>query len=274
MKILKWEIDTKDLIIYGSLALFLILLNIVIIIMVIQRQATRKALAAEQVAEADSLAIVQAYADSLAMAEAAANQSSTTPMFDVDNPDLTEDERSLLRLQQYLYTLQHGEPEPPEAIVEVVVEPPVLDYKPLLDSTIVVMNAQIDSLLQIIDQKNQDKDSLQSTIVSKEGFINEQGDTITNLFAQIDSLRAEIVILNTPPPPPPPPVEVKEPDYKQMARIYNNMDAKKVAQLMQQLSADSSVRILKNMNARKKSQVMAALPPGVAARYTRLLMDI
>jgi len=274
MKILKWEIDTKDLIIYGSMALFFLLVDFALIYVVIQRQEVRKEKEAEQVAVADSLAIAEAYADSLAAAEEAAQQAEgKRPMFDVDNPDLTDEERSFLLFQQALYNLQYGEPEPPEAIVEVVVEPPMLDYKTLLDSTVVVMNAQIDSLQQIIDQKNQDKDNLETTIVSRDGQIGELGNSITNLNAKIDSLRAEIIVLQTPPPPPPA-KEEKEPDYRQMAKIYNNMDAKKVAQLMQQMSPERSVRILKLMNARKKSQIMAALPAGVATRYSRLLMEI
>jgi len=284
MKLLGFEFDLekKDIIIYSGIALICLLISAALFFFLYQRQEARRDYVNQQIAVADSLAAAQAEADSLlAMAEteasAKAADEQSRPMFDIDNPDLTEEERAILRMQQYFYNLKYGEPEPPEAIVEVVVESPVLDYRALLDSTIVIMNAQIDSLQHIISTNNENNDLLKSSIVYKDGQIVDLGDAIAKLDARIRELRAEIERLNQPPPPPPPPPPAeptKEPDYRQVAKIYNNMDAKKVASLMQEMSAERSVRILKAMNQRKKSQVMAALPPGVATRYARLLMDI
>jgi len=282
MKILNFEFDLekKDIIIYSGIALICLLITIALFYFVYQKQEARREYVNQQIAIADSLAAAQAEADSLlllAEATAKTTEDATKPMFDLDDPDLTDEERMILKMQQLMYNLIYGEPEPPEAIVDVVVESPVLDYRALLDSTIVVMNAQIDSLQNIISVNNDNNDLLKSSIVYKDGQIVDLGDAIAKLDARIRELRAEIERLNQPPPPPPPaaPAEPpKEPDYRQIARIYNNMDAKKVASLMQEMSPDRSVRILKAMNQRKKSQVMAALPPGVATRYARLLMDI
>jgi len=284
MKILflEFDLEKKDIIIYSGIALICLLISAALFYYVYQRQEARREYVNQQIAIADSLATAQAEADSLlllAEAEATAKttEDASKPLFDLDDPNLTDEERMILKMQQLMYNLKYGEPEPPEAIVDVVVENPVLDYRALLDSTIVIMNAQIDSLQNIISVNNDNNDLLKSSIVYKDGQIVDLGDAIAKLDARIKELRAEIERLNQPPPPPPPPPPaepVKEPDYRQIARIYNNMDAKKVASLMQEMSADKSVRILKAMNQRKKSQVMAALPPGVATRYARLLMDI
>ena len=77
---------------------------------------------------------------------------------------------------------------------------------------------------------------------------------------------------SAPPPPPPPPPPEPPLNYRNLAKLYNNMDAKKVADLMQQMKAEDSVQVLKLMNQRSMAEVMAALPPDVASRYSLLIM--
>ena len=202
--------------------------------------------------------------------------------------NLTEQELLFMELTRRIQALYGVEEE--EEIEEIEEEPePVISMidilKAELDSTRVAMQIQYDSLQVLIEilinDHNAEIDGYRNEInrfhrenqtLSRTIAVREQGNLdlrnqISSLNNIITGLRNEIHALRNPVIEP-----VVELDFKRLANVYNNMDAKKVAQLLQTMTPQQAVNVLKNMNQRKRSQVMTSLPNDVAAVYSELLM--
>jgi flagellar motility protein MotE (MotC chaperone) len=189
--------------------------------------------------------------------------------FEVDESTLSESELAFVKLQQMLYTMRYGEPElMPEEEPEVI---EIVEVEAEIDSTMIKMAMHVEELEAQLELFQNDNEHLSHGIGTRDGQIEELRNSIAQLNLMIETLQNEIAILRTPPPPPPVLV-VREPDFRQLARVYNNMDAKRVATLMQSMSDEHSVSVLKIMNQRKVAQIMAALPPAKATAYSRLLL--
>ena len=205
---------------------------------------------------------------------------------------LTEQEKLFMDLMRGIQAL-HGvgsEPEEePEEIEEEEQEPEIslIDIiTAQLDSTRIAMQIQSDSLRVLIEKlifdHKTETDSLRSdinrwvrenqtlrrTITIREQSNLDLRNQLSALNNTITGLRNEIHRLMNPPIEP-----VVEFDYKRLANVYNNMDAKKVGQLLQTMTPEQAVNILKNMNQRKRAAVMQSLPNDIAARYSALLME-
>jgi len=147
-----------------------------------------------------------------------------------------------------------------------------------MEITIASMNAQIDSLMIVIHSFIHENERLKKDLAQRDEEIKNLRQLNENLTLIISNLRQEIYILQNPiiveeEEPIEEILEIIEPDYRLIARIFNNMDANRVAQILQTLPPETSANILKTMNQRRIAQVMAALPPRVATQYAELLIN-
>ena len=146
-----------------------------------------------------------------------------------------------------------------------------------MDSTIIVMIAQNDSLKSVIIHQLVEINVLRDRNSGLIEDIARLEETILSLQETIYLLREEIEILLTPPI-----IEEEEEeeeieeeivlDFRQLARLYNDMDNARVTQLLQRLEPAQAVAVLRLMNRRKVAQIMGLLPPNVAAEYSHLLL--
>jgi len=141
-----------------------------------------------------------------------------------------------------------------------------------------------DQIIQEMERKMAEKDRIISakddTLKQKDRSIDIKENNITLREKQIDELRSQVRSLNniisglrkdiynlkntiT---------VVSEPDYLALAKLYNNMNAKKVASLLQNMPPEQSVNILKLMTSRKRAQVMTVLPVDVGTHYSNLMI--
>lgn len=264
------------------------IINAVVLWFLINHQLELRAQRVALLAQADTTAVITEFDDedeaddiiiTLDTVEPRVERPRREPTpFDVDDSDLSDVEKGFLRLQQMMYAMRHGMPEPEEEIEEeeeeiIEIEPIIIvDIKAQLDSVIVALNLRNDSLNVRIDQYRADISSLLANLDQKDHLVEGLNDSILLQQLNIDSLTDEIYrLLN---PEPEPIVERQQLNYVRLARIYNGMDAKKVAQLMQQMPDEDSVNVLKAMNQRKRSQIMAALPARKANDYAQLLMTL
>jgi flagellar motility protein MotE (MotC chaperone) len=188
---------------------------------------------------------------------------------DLDDPSLSDAERSFIKLQHILFTMRYGslmEEEDEEEEEQIT----IVDIQAQMDSTIAVMNTQIDSLRSVIELFENDNQNLITSIDVKESEIVELNNSIESLFSMIQTLQDEIYQLQNPEIEE---EEVRPPNFRQLARLYNNMDARRVSQLLQRMPPEQSVGILRLMNQRKASQIMAVLPPRVADQYAQIMID-
>jgi len=143
-----------------------------------------------------------------------------------------------------------------------------------MDSTIIVMIAQNDSLKSVIIHHLVEINVLRDRNSSLNEDIARLDETILSLQETIYELRDEIEILLTPPV-----IEEEEEieeeivlDFRQLARLYNDMDNARVTLLLQRLEPEQAVAVLRLMNRRKVAQIMGLLPQNVAAEYSQLLL--
>ena len=145
-----------------------------------------------------------------------------------------------------------------------------------MDSTIIVMIAQNDSLKSVIIHQLVEINVLRDRNSGLIEDITRLEETILSLQETIYQLKEEIEILLTPPM-----IEEEEEeeiveeiilDFRQLARLYNDMDNARVTQLLQRLEPEQAVAVLRLMNRRKVAQIMGLLPPNVAAEYSQLLL--
>lgn len=175
--------------------------------------------------------------------------------------DLQEHEQDYLELARRIRALYSGKDSRSSD------EKTIADLQTQMDSTLVIMNARVDSLRSIASRLLRENNSLIKSITTKDSQIADLNNLIISLNERIKNLEEENFALMNP-------VDDNDDlDFKKIARIYNNMDAKKIAQLLQNMSPEKSVNILKNMNQRKVAQVLAALPPAVATQYSQLLLN-
>jgi flagellar motility protein MotE (MotC chaperone) len=266
----------NDLLVYVLIALGCLLINgtFIFFLMLSQPEIERDE---ELVAvDPDSLDVIVEFepeseeAEESEPAERRRQYVDAPDFFEIDESTLSESELAFVKLQQMLYIMRYGEPElmPEEEpvvfeIVEVVAE---------IDSTMIKMAMHVEELESQLELFQTNNEQLTQSIGSRDGQIEELRNSIAQLNLMIETLQSEITILRTPPPAPT--VVPREPDFRQLARVYNNMDAKKVASLMQSMSDEHSVSVLKAMNQRKVAQIMATLPPAKATAYSRLLANL
>jgi flagellar motility protein MotE (MotC chaperone) len=293
MKIGKFELNfDNDITIYIIINIICMLMNFSFLYLVYKqkifiREQKAIELAAEQ-AIADSLAQVQLELD----AKEALTQTTKdvekkpkkkkTPFDDIDESKLTDSERELLQLQKMFYALSNPdiddeeeeeeiieEPVEEEIIIEPYLEPIlVINYDEIMNQRKKEHNTLIDSLKTVINNIQNDNLNLSNQLNNKDKQIVNLNDNKKTLEERIVNLEHEKKELETPPV-----IEVAEPknDYRQLARIYNGMDSKKAAKIMQQMPSIESTNILRLMNQRKVTQILAALPPKVATEYSQIL---
>jgi len=144
----------------------------------------------------------------------------------------------------------------------------------ILEMKITTMTAQIDSLVTTVNYFVRNNYRLQQNLVHKNEEIKDLNQRIVSLRETILWLENEIEFLNTP-------IEIEvediieeiEPDYRQLARIYNNMDPSRVAQILQTFPPETAVNILMAMNQRNRGRVMSALPPRVVSQYSEIILN-
>ena len=185
---------------------------------------------------------------------------------------LPEHERHFLTLLQQVRALNLGA-SVEDRTVDTEQEMRLLHAQ--MDSTIIAMIAQNDSLKSVIIHQMVDMNVLRERNRGLMRDISNLDDMIISLYETISDLREEIVILMTT-------VDIEEEDTEEMvviehdfrlvARLYNNMDNARVSQLLQRMEPTQAIEILKVMNQRKVAQIMGLLPPNVASEYSLLLM--
>lgn len=187
--------------------------------------------------------------------------------------NLAEHERHFLQLMRNLRILHGGEVEEEDVEEE---EDRLLALMAHMDSTIVALIAQNDSLRSIIIHQIVDLNALRERNRNLMQDMSILDDIIISLHDMISDLREEIEVVSTP-------TEIEEEtratevaevvhDFRQVARLYNNMGNARVSQLLQRMPPEQSVEILRLMNQRKVAQIMDLLPPDVASVYSVLLM--
>jgi flagellar motility protein MotE (MotC chaperone) len=304
---MKLDFD-RDILFYIAINMLCMLMNFCWLFMMYKHKEAVKEIQADFMAQADSLRVAElmneivdeiAQEDTLVIEKKPKERKrKPTPFDDIDESTLSPADLEFLKLQKLFYAMSHHddeweddeEDEEEEEEIEVIVEPIiVINYQAIMDSSLVALRnkmdsslyekntqlysneqryqAQIGSLNDIITTYKNDTKYLNSNIQTKTKEIEDLNASQKVLITQIEELEDTITELENPV------VEIPDMDYRQLAKICNGMDAKKVAKLMQQMETDQSVNVIKLMNQRQVSKVMAALPAKVAAQYSLKLAE-
>ena len=203
--------------------------------------------------------------------------------------DLLDSEQlymSMLDQIRALYTVPVEEvveevAEEAEVVEEVVIPDTVFVYVKIpdegfrvrMDATIAAMTVKMDSLRSYVNTYMNENIALRFELNQKNLHINDLNSSVESLNGTIEimntsveRLKEELQIFSTPVD------ETIEIDYRQIARIYDGMDSKKVGTLLQQMTPENAVQILKRMNQRKVTKIMADLPTNVSMRYAQLML--
>jgi len=129
--------------------------------------------------------------------------------------------------------------------------------------------SETDSLKKVINDSINENLTQKRTISLREQSNLELRNQISSLNNIITGLKNDIHTLKNPII-----IETIQLDHKKLADVYNNMDAKKVANLLQTLPQEQAVNVLIRMNQRKRAQVMSTLPKNVASQYSTLIMKM
>ncbi|MCL2064532.1 MAG: hypothetical protein FWG98_09195 [Candidatus Cloacimonetes bacterium] len=171
---------------------------------------------------------------------------------------------------------EEEEEEEEEEIIEEIEEEIELHptREEILEVTISSMALHLESQRMLMSRYRRENERLREALLSRDDEIIALNYLMETLRETISGLQNEIIVLSTP-------VEIEEeieiditePDYRQLARIFNNMDASRVAQILQTLPPETAINVLRAMNQRRIPLVMAALPPRVATQYSQLLLN-
>ena len=163
--------------------------------------------------------------------------------------------------------------EEEEEIIEEIIEEEIVRHpsrEEILEIANSTLSAQLDTNRLLIQNYRRENERLRENLLARNDEIDALNYLIASLRETIVYLDNQILMLETPEEIE---IEVIEPDYRQLARIFNNMDASRVAQILQTLPPETAVNVLRSMNQRRISQVMAALPPRIATQYSQLIMN-
>ncbi len=137
-----------------------------------------------------------------------------------------------------------------------------------VDSLLVILKTKVDSLSEK-DRKNQKKIAeLQKELSINDNIIRKQIAEIKSINNENKKKREEDhqAELN----------KQKEKDdtsLRELAKIYNKMDAKKVAEILKNMPVERATAILKRLNQKKIAQILAVLPPAIATSYSSKLTE-